>query len=266
MRQPGDPEGPGYPLQLSQGLPGAGVLQESWMGGLWGRWGPHQVAFGPGRARAEPAAGGGGAAMSGGRPFREAPGRGGAGCLGCLGACATLAALLGAALQGVCQAGCGLGASRAGGSGGWGGASRHAQQCPPSVPLPQDGPGSQGARGGCAESLLSFKGLAWVGPSRPHRQSSRPEACRAHMGRVTTRHPAWTLQGSQSLPAARRPPHSRCTAWLLGWGWPTPHHPSRPPRGRGVLLGHPGRAGARGLGWSWGQPFRERSPALVRRV
>ena len=116
---------------------GRGAPRESWMGGLRGRWGPHQLAFGPGESQGKPAAGGGGAAMSGGRPFREAPGRGGAGCLGCLGALTTLAALLGRGPSGCVSGWVWAGGLRGRGSGGWGGvppATRSSALLP--VPLP----------------------------------------------------------------------------------------------------------------------------------
>lgn len=237
MRQPGDPEGPGCPLQLSQGLPGPGCSQGKLDGRvegpvgtppdrLWAGGEPGQAGSGWGRGRYVR-----GQAFQGGswEGWGWMPGLpGGPHHTGCLirprpfRVCVRLGVGWGPPGQGFWRMGRG--------------ASRHAQQCPPSGPAPPKmglAPRELGEGVQSRFCPLKYKVLA-LG-----------RAPLAPTGRAAGRKPAgltWgarpptilrgPCKGSQSLPAARGPPHSRCTLGSWAGGAHT-HHPTRPPRGRG---------------------------------
>lgn len=86
------------------------------------------------------------------------------------------------------------------------------------------------------------------------------------MGRVTTRHPAWTLQGVPVPPSCSGAPTLEMHAWLLGWGWPTLTIPVGRPGAVGVLFGPPRKGWSPWSGVVLGPALQGGSPALVRRV
>ena len=224
--------------------------------------------------------------MSGRGPFREAPGRGGAGCLGCLGPLGHTGCLIRPRpFRASVRLGVGLGPPGAGVLEDGEGCLLHAQQCPSfwSCP-PKMGLAPRELREGVRSHFCPLKDWPLGGPrSAPQAEQqagslrgsrgARPPAILGGPCKGSQSFPAaW---GSQSFPAARGPSPPRCVgvpvfpavwgpspphcvgaplemhAWMLGWGGP--HAPSRsatPSRG-GSSLGQPQEGWSP---WSGGGP------------
>lgn len=116
---------------------GRGAPRESWMGGLWGRWGPHQIAFGPGESQGGAGSGWGRGRYVRGQAFQGGSWEGWGWMPGLPGGPRHTGCLIRPRPFRVCvRLGVGWGPP---GQGFWRmgrGASRHAQQCPPSGPAP----------------------------------------------------------------------------------------------------------------------------------
>ena len=218
--------------------------------------------------------------MSGRGPFREAPGRGGAGCLGCLGPLGHTGCLIRPRpFRASVRLGVGLGPPGAGVLEDGEGCLLHAQQCPSfwSCP-PKMGLAPRELREGVRSHFCPLKDWPLGGPRSAPQAEQQAGSLRGSRGARPPAILGGPCKGSQSSPLRGGPSLPRCVGAQssplrggptrdarvdAGLGWPTRTIPLGHPESWGVLFG-PAPGGLEPVVWGWsrGQPSRE-GPQLL---